>query len=337
MHAPRFSPCSRRRRVRGGSRPDRPAAVRRRRARRRPSRQRAPAATARARGTGAGRGRCAGPDFTDVAARTVDAVTNISSLQVVRQQLALRQRSALPVLLRRPTSSGRNRARRASAPASSSRRTATSSPTTTSSATRARPGDRSCCRTSASCGPRSSAPTTAPTSRCSRSTRADLPMHAVGRLVEAEGRRVGARDRQSVPAQSDRHARHRLGARPQPSAASPATRTSSRPTRRSIRATPAARWSTPRRADRHQHRDLRESGGYQGIGFAVPSNLARHVMDDLISYGEVQRGIDSARRDRPADVADWPTSWACRTSAAHSSRGCPARVRRTRRASGQAT
>jgi serine protease Do len=33
-----------------------------------------------------------------------------------------------------------------------------------------------------------------------------------------------------------------------------------------------------------------ESGGYQGIGFAVPSNLARHVMDDLLKYGEVQRG-----------------------------------------------
>ncbi|HEX6974330.1 MAG TPA: trypsin-like peptidase domain-containing protein [Vicinamibacterales bacterium] len=33
-----------------------------------------------------------------------------------------------------------------------------------------------------------------------------------------------------------------------------------------------------------------ESGGYQGIGFAVPSNLARHVMDDLIKFGEVQRG-----------------------------------------------
>jgi len=32
------------------------------------------------------------------------------------------------------------------------------------------------------------------------------------------------------------------------------------------------------------------SGGYQGIGFAVPSNLARRVMDDLINYGEVRRG-----------------------------------------------
>jgi Do/DeqQ family serine protease len=33
-----------------------------------------------------------------------------------------------------------------------------------------------------------------------------------------------------------------------------------------------------------------QSGGYQGIGFAVPSNLARHVIDDLQKYGEVRRG-----------------------------------------------
>jgi Do/DeqQ family serine protease len=33
-----------------------------------------------------------------------------------------------------------------------------------------------------------------------------------------------------------------------------------------------------------------QSGGYQGIGFAVPSNLARRVMNDLIRYGEVRRG-----------------------------------------------
>ena len=35
---------------------------------------------------------------------------------------------------------------------------------------------------------------------------------------------------------------------------------------------------------------LSQSGGYQGIGFAVPSNLARRVIDDLIKYGEVRRG-----------------------------------------------
>ena len=33
-----------------------------------------------------------------------------------------------------------------------------------------------------------------------------------------------------------------------------------------------------------------QSGGYQGIGFAVPSNLVRHVMDDLIEFGAVRRG-----------------------------------------------
>ncbi len=33
-----------------------------------------------------------------------------------------------------------------------------------------------------------------------------------------------------------------------------------------------------------------QSGGYQGIGFAVPSNLARRVVDDLKKYGVVRRG-----------------------------------------------
>jgi serine protease Do len=33
-----------------------------------------------------------------------------------------------------------------------------------------------------------------------------------------------------------------------------------------------------------------ESGGYQGVGFAVPVDLARSVMDRLIKYGKVTRG-----------------------------------------------
>jgi Do/DeqQ family serine protease len=33
-----------------------------------------------------------------------------------------------------------------------------------------------------------------------------------------------------------------------------------------------------------------QSGGYQGIGFAVPSNLARKVVNDLTQFGEVRRG-----------------------------------------------
>ena len=33
-----------------------------------------------------------------------------------------------------------------------------------------------------------------------------------------------------------------------------------------------------------------ETGGYQGIGFAVPSNVARRVLDDFKQYGTVRRG-----------------------------------------------
>ncbi|MBI3920035.1 MAG: Do family serine endopeptidase [Armatimonadetes bacterium] len=33
-----------------------------------------------------------------------------------------------------------------------------------------------------------------------------------------------------------------------------------------------------------------KSGGYQGIGFAIPSNIAKSVMDELIRHGEVVRG-----------------------------------------------
>ena len=46
-----------------------------------------------------------------------------------------------------------------------------------------------------------------------------------------------------------------------------------------------------------------ESGGYQGIGFAVPSNLARRIVDDLMKFGEVRRGIDRLHRRREADAA----------------------------------
>ena len=47
---------------------------------------------------------------------------------------------------------------------------------------------------------------------------------------------------------------------------------------------------------------LSQSGGYQGVGFAVPSNLARRVADDLITYGEVRRGSIGAMRLRDADA-----------------------------------
>ena len=39
-----------------------------------------------------------------------------------------------------------------------------------------------------------------------------------------------------------------------------------------------------------------QSGGYQGIGFAVPSNLAHSIANSLMEYGEVRRGtIDGIR------------------------------------------
>jgi serine protease Do len=45
-----------------------------------------------------------------------------------------------------------------------------------------------------------------------------------------------------------------------------------------------------------------ESGGYQGIGFAVPSNLARKVVGDLMKFGEVRRGsIGYLRVDKLTD------------------------------------
>jgi serine protease Do len=33
------------------------------------------------------------------------------------------------------------------------------------------------------------------------------------------------------------------------------------------------------------------SGGYQGIGFAIPSNSAKLIMDDLVKHGKVKRGL----------------------------------------------
>jgi Do/DeqQ family serine protease len=37
------------------------------------------------------------------------------------------------------------------------------------------------------------------------------------------------------------------------------------------------------------------SGGYQGIGFAIPSNMARDVLDSLLRYGRVIRGYTGLR------------------------------------------
>jgi Do/DeqQ family serine protease len=46
------------------------------------------------------------------------------------------------------------------------------------------------------------------------------------------------------------------------------------------------------------------SGGNVGIGFAVPINMARQVMDQLVNYGEIKRGrIGVAMQDLTPDIA----------------------------------
>ncbi len=50
---------------------------------------------------------------------------------------------------------------------------------------------------------------------------------------------------------------------------------------------------------------ISRSGGNNGIGFAVPTKMARAIMDQLISYGEVKRGrIGVTIRDITPDLAE---------------------------------
>ncbi len=50
---------------------------------------------------------------------------------------------------------------------------------------------------------------------------------------------------------------------------------------------------------------LSRSGGFQGIGFAIPANLARHVVNSLVSTGKVVRGyLGVSIQNLNADLAD---------------------------------
>ena len=50
---------------------------------------------------------------------------------------------------------------------------------------------------------------------------------------------------------------------------------------------------------------LSRSGGFQGIGFAIPANLARHVVDSLVSSGRVVRGfLGVSIQNLNSDLAD---------------------------------
>ena len=88
---------------------------------------------------------------------------------------------------------------------------------------------------------------------------------AVGGLRQAQGRRVGPRGRQPVPVEPDRHARHRLGARPQPRRQRRDLRRL-HPDRRGHQSGQLGRRARQRarRAHRHQHGDLQRIGRLPG-------------------------------------------------------------------------
>ena len=118
--------------------------------------------------------------------------------------------------------------------------------------------------------------------------------------------------------------------------ASTSIRISSRPMRRSTRAIPAARWWMPKAGwSASTPAIVSSSGGNQGIGFAVPINLARHVMERLIAGGKVTRGyLGISRR---TSRRTWPKDSICRTRTARwSATWIPIR-RRKRPASNPAT
>ena len=257
------------------------------------------------------------PDFTAVAAQTVKAVTNISSLQYVRAaELAVCERSVLPVLLRRATWRG-DRSRRELSLGSGVivSPTATSSPTTTSSASRDAGrrspvvfGDKREVRAQvvgiddwtdiALLKVNLTGLPVMPWGDSSKLKVAEWVL-AIGNpfqlsqtvtlgIVSALGRaNIGAATYEDF-IQTD-------------AAINPGNSGGALVNARGeLIGINTAIYS--------------QSGGYQGIGFAVPSNLARRVMDDLIRYGEVRRGSIGAARDHSADDRSSPSSSGCATS-----------------------
>ena len=121
----------------------------------------------------------------------------------------------------------------------------------------------------------------------------------------AQGRRMGGR----------RSARRSASRTPSPPASSapsrarcPTTATcrSSRPTSRSTPATPAGRCSTWRaRSIGINSQIYSRTGGYMGLSFAIPIDVAVKVKDDLVKYGKVSRGrIGVTIQDVNKDLAE---------------------------------
>ena len=160
-----------------------------------------------------------GPDFTRVAEQTVRAVANISSIQVVRQRTSpFFNDPFFQQFFGDPDGMFGSRDRYASSLGSG----VIVSPDgyVVDQQSCARPGQHRAGhgvarRQARARSARSSAWTRGPISRCSRWTATQPAGHSVGRLVAAEGRRVGDGDRQPVSAEPVGLARHRQRARPQ--------------------------------------------------------------------------------------------------------------------------
>jgi serine protease Do len=82
-----------------------------------------------------------------------------------------------------------------------------------------------------------------------------------------------------------------VSATAEPISVSKTMKTSSRPTLRSILETQAGHWSMIAVSWLEFNTAILShgSGGNQGIGFAVPVNLARNVMDQILAHGKVTR------------------------------------------------
>ena len=119
------------------------------------------------------------------------------------------------------------------------------------------------------------------------------------RLRRPGGRRPGAGHRQSLRRRPDGDQRHRLGLGAHHRSASPTSASSSRPTRRSIPAIPAARWSDmDGRLVGINTAIFSRSGGSLGIGFAVPSNMVRTVVDQRADRRQAGAAPGSGGRAR---------------------------------------
>ena len=161
--------------------------------------------------------------------------------------------------------------------------------------------------------------------------------HHLRPVGPAPGGGCRAGDRRPVQRRPDRHHGHRerrsvaRSARRIPSAAS------SRPTRPSTPATPGApSWTRSGNLVGINTLIYSRSGGYQGIGFAIPVGLARKVMEEIIETG-VGHARLVRRRGRPTSRRSSPSPWGSPARAGRSSGASSGAAPRTGPESASAT